>query len=107
MDLIEFNKIKDSLKETMKSINYEQAEELKYIMFINYPKQLFEYNSEYDRMYTDIYTIEEFKEMVNNEVIIDDDGTGYLMKDNMMNRGYDAFSYDKHPEATHVAWFNK
>ena len=53
----------------------------------------------------DIYTIEEWKDAVNDEWITNDDGTGYWVKDGLKSRD-EVFSTPQ-LDATHVVWYNK
>ena len=53
----------------------------------------------------EIYTVKEFNEQVNNNVIKFDDGSGYWMKDGMESN--DEVFINQQLDATHVAWYNK
>lgn len=56
--------------------------------------------------YSDVMTLEEWKESVNCGCFIPDDGTGYYGTENAYSYKYDSF--DEAPEgATHVHWYNK
>lgn len=57
--------------------------------------------------YGDLFTIEEFDEMVEDHTIMDKDGIGYYSDGEHMARKYPVFYSDKPEGATHVVWFNK
>ncbi len=54
---------------------------------------------------TDLYTIEEWNEIVSSGGIINDDGFGYWCKDGKESRDHVFDTPQK--DATHVAWYNK
>lgn len=56
--------------------------------------------------YGDLYTVDEWKESVENGWIMDDDGSGYWVKDGLECRDCDVF-YSEPKDATHVMWYNK
>ena len=53
----------------------------------------------------DVYTIEEWNDVVSDGSITNDDGCGYWAKNGMMCRD-EVFSTPQ-SDATHVVWFNK
>ncbi len=53
----------------------------------------------------DVYTIEQWKDSVDDGMLTDDDGTGYWVKDGYSSSD-EVFSTDQ-LDATHVVWFNK
>ncbi len=53
----------------------------------------------------DIYTIEEWKDAVNDGWITNYDGSGYWVKDGLKSRD-EVFSTPQ-LDATHVVWYNK
>lgn len=53
----------------------------------------------------DIYTVEEWKESVENGCFGIDDGTGYWVKDGM--KSLDEVFFTPQLDATHVVWYNK
>jgi len=58
----------------------------------------------------DVYTIEEFKELVKAKMFIDYDGYGYPVKNNLSDRDIAIYpsGLDKVPtDATHIVWFNR
>ena len=59
--------------------------------------------------YGDLYTVEEFREMVTEGYIIDDDGSGYF-HDGKRETSVDVFSFDwfsdKECEYPYVCWYN-
>lgn len=55
--------------------------------------------------YGDVYTREDWLEMIDCDSCNPDDGTGYPIKDGKMNRHGDVFPPPE--DATHVVWFNK
>lgn len=66
------------------------------------------YRREYDRpvpKYGDLMTIEEWNDAVNDGYIMDDDGSGYWVKDGMTCDD-SVFGTDQE-DATHVIWYNK
>lgn len=56
--------------------------------------------------YGDLYTVDEWKISVENGWIMDDDGSGYWVKDGLECRDCDVF-YSEPKDATHVMWYNK
>lgn len=57
--------------------------------------------------YADLFTINEFDEMIEDQNIMEEDGIGYYSDGEHMARKFPVF-YTKKPEgATHVVWFNK
>jgi hypothetical protein len=55
--------------------------------------------------FADLFTVEEWNESVEDGDFIDDDGSGYWVKDGMESRD-EVFSSSQE-DATHVAWYNK
>lgn len=58
----------------------------------------------------DVYTIEEFKELVNSGGFIDYDGYGYPVRDKMADESIviQPSRLEKIPQdATHIVWFNR
>lgn len=54
---------------------------------------------------TDVFTVEEWKEAVANGSFVNDDGSGFWMKDGKESQD-EVFSTEPE-DATHVAWYNK
>ena len=53
----------------------------------------------------DVYTVEEWKELINDGTFVNFDGSGYWVKDS--KRCMDEVFSTNAEDATHVAWFNK
>jgi len=53
----------------------------------------------------EIYTIEDWNECVEEGFLMDDDGSGYWMKDNLISND-EVFGTER-LDATHVVWYNK
>jgi len=53
----------------------------------------------------DVYTIEEWNETIKEGSIMNEDGCGYWMKDNLISN--DEVFNTKQLDATHVVWYNK
>lgn len=62
---------------------------------------------EYTRPHTgDLMTVAEFEDSIDCGDLIEDDGTGYWVKDGNECINCDVFSTYKE-DATHVSWYNK
>jgi hypothetical protein len=59
--------------------------------------------------YGDLYTVEEWKEALQDGSFISEDGSGYWVKDGLMCHDWDeeVFAATRPLDATHVMWFNK
>jgi hypothetical protein len=58
----------------------------------------------------DVYTIEEFKALCDNNMFIDYDGYGYPVKDSMADSSIIIIPSDLRnipKDATHIVWFNR
>ena len=59
--------------------------------------------------YGDLYTVEEWKEALQDGSFISEDGSGYWVKNGLMCRDWneEVFAATRPLDATHVMWFNK
>ena len=57
--------------------------------------------------YGDLFSIQEWLSLVEEESFIQYDGMGHYVKDGMMDSCSDCFNFPPPSDATHVAWFNK
>jgi hypothetical protein len=67
------------------------------------------YNHPVKLAHGDVFTLDEYREMVENATIADEDGYGHPVKDEFFDRNIKILpSKDSIPlSATHVLWFNK
>ena len=118
----------DTIFELIKHLELEIADEdfckkLAYYFAEEYKKSLQEHydnpvkfsstgnygNIPYDE--DDVYTIEEFKEMIDDSIVTDYDGHGHPVKNNMANPNIwiipSRLGEDIPANATHIVWYNK
>lgn len=61
-----------------------------------------------DPNFGDLFTLEEWKEHLQNGLFIEDDGSGYWADDFKHTDDGDVFDISTKPDwATHILWFNK
>jgi thioredoxin reductase len=63
------------------------------------------YTKKINQFRNDVYTIEEWEEVVNDGDLCDSDGVGYWVREGLKSED-DVFSTPK-LDATHVVWYNK